>query len=853
MFLDAEPPRDGPERAPVSRATLREMQRARSAFAPGVEWPSLAEPPGVIAGGYGYGLMIWHERDGQRHVGHPGGLPGYGTLMRWVPELGLSAILLANVTYAKCELPAAARARAGRARGRAAAARRPRPPGPAGRARRGRRPRRALGRRRGGAAVLAQRRPRPARWPSGAPSWRRCASATGALARDGELEPEDALRGHWRLRGERGHVDLGDHAGADRAAARADARLSTRCCRPRACSRRSPPRPSTSRASRAARRSARCSHPALDAEEALRGLQVAAALYGPFGDRRAGRGRRRDDDDAAPAERARRRRARARARRRERASRAHRAAPRELGGSVRAIFASSLRGSDESRTVTPLELFFDLVFVFAVSQLTHLLVAHFDTRGAIETLILTLAVVYAWYMTAWVTNWMSPGHLPVQALLLTIMLLSLLMSSGIDGAFTDHGWLFVDPVRGHPGRARGVRHGDVRARLESAHPLRQRPAVGARASPSCGSPARSPTATRGSCCGRSRCSPCMPAWPCSTRSRAGRAATSRAPIGPDARGVHSDVAGEHVLERLRLLFLIALGETLITTGATFASADVTIGPIAALVNAFLASVALWYLYFQRAEGVGLRANEASEDASGIASVGTHAITLVFIALIAIAVGDEFAIAHPGGDPSAGYIALVFGGPALFLLEPDLVHVARRRDRPEGSHPRACRRSRCSQSPPIRRRCCWRRSRPRPCSSPWRRRTCARAAPSRCPASARRARRGPPGAHAVGEPAGRAGRAADQAERRRQRDHPQAGRERAGDVAQGAERQRGERADAVADPEHHPDDPATCSGRSAASSGSVIISGKIAPLPQPVTNAQSTACAGSSAIPIAPTA
>ena len=52
------------------------MQRARSAFAPGVEWPSLAEPPGVIAGGYGYGLMIWHERDGQRHVGHPGGLPG---------------------------------------------------------------------------------------------------------------------------------------------------------------------------------------------------------------------------------------------------------------------------------------------------------------------------------------------------------------------------------------------------------------------------------------------------------------------------------------------------------------------------------------------------------------------------------------------------------------------------------------------------------------------------------------------------------------------------------------------------------------------------------------------------------
>src|SRR5258706_1893090 len=49
--------------------------------------------------------MIWHERDGQRHVGHPGGLPGFGTLMRWVPDLGLSVILLANVTYALCEQP----------------------------------------------------------------------------------------------------------------------------------------------------------------------------------------------------------------------------------------------------------------------------------------------------------------------------------------------------------------------------------------------------------------------------------------------------------------------------------------------------------------------------------------------------------------------------------------------------------------------------------------------------------------------------------------------------------------------------------------------------------------------------
>ena len=208
VFLDAEPPRDAPERAPVSRATLREMSRARSAFAPGVEWPSLAEPPGVIAGGYGYGLMIWHERDGQRHVGHPGGLPGFGTLMRWVPELGLSVILLANVTYAKCERPVR---RALELVAREAAL-----------------PRRAIRRDPGllaardavdglvrAAGTTPRRRgcSRPtststARWPSGARSWRRWPSVTARSCRDGDIDAEDALRGSWRLRGERGHVEL---------------------------------------------------------------------------------------------------------------------------------------------------------------------------------------------------------------------------------------------------------------------------------------------------------------------------------------------------------------------------------------------------------------------------------------------------------------------------------------------------------------------------------------------------------------------------------------------------------------------------------------------------------------------
>ena len=43
------------------------------------------------------------------------------------------------------------------------------------------------------------------------------------------------------------------------------------------------------------------------------------------------------------------------------------------------------------------------------------------------------------------------------------------------------------------------------------------------------------------------------------------------------------------------------------------------------------------------------------------------MTLIVIALIAIAVGDELAIAHPGDEPTLGFTIVAFGGPALFLL------------------------------------------------------------------------------------------------------------------------------------------------------------------------------------------
>jgi low temperature requirement protein LtrA len=103
-----------------------------------------------------------------------------------------------------------------------------------------------------------------------------------------------------------------------------------------------------------------------------------------------------------------------------------------------------LRRRDEGvAEVRPIELFFDLVYVFAIGQLSHHLLEHVDLRTGAETAILTLAVIYAWYMTAWWTNWLEPDRLPVRLYLVGLMFASLLMSVGIADAFDGRAWLFV--------------------------------------------------------------------------------------------------------------------------------------------------------------------------------------------------------------------------------------------------------------------------------------------------------------------------------------------------------------------------------------------------------------------------
>jgi low temperature requirement protein LtrA len=317
--------------------------------------------------------------------------------------------------------------------------------------------------------------------------------------------------------------------------------------------------------------------------------------------------------------------------------------------------SSLVRPREVARSVTPLELFFDLVYVFTVSQLAHHLLGDVDAQGMAETLVLTLAVMYAWFMTVWTSNWLDADRQPVRLMLLCVMFLSLVMSTSVGEAFGDRAWLFVAgylaiqvgrtafavvAFRGHRLHMHFVNalaweigtgliwvagvaaEGDLRLALWAAAVLISYGGVIA------GHP--------------------LP----------GR----RSPFTSD-----SQIYAEHLLERFRLFFLIALGETVLTLGNAFAGEPLEADRLLVLAIAFAGSVALWWCYFHRAEEIGAEAVREAAKPSRLVGLGNYTLIVMVIGIIAIAVGDELAIAHPHDSTTLGISALVFGGPAIFLL------------------------------------------------------------------------------------------------------------------------------------------------------------------------------------------
>ena len=99
FHLAAWPPRDGAETGPVRRASVREMQQVWRPSPASVRRDAATGVLQLNAGGYGFGLRIWQSCELQHLVAHSGGLPGFGSHMRWLPQHGIGIIVFANLTY----------------------------------------------------------------------------------------------------------------------------------------------------------------------------------------------------------------------------------------------------------------------------------------------------------------------------------------------------------------------------------------------------------------------------------------------------------------------------------------------------------------------------------------------------------------------------------------------------------------------------------------------------------------------------------------------------------------------------------------------------------------------------------
>lgn len=318
------------------------------------------------------------------------------------------------------------------------------------------------------------------------------------------------------------------------------------------------------------------------------------------------------------------------------------------------------RNAAHSGRVSFIELFFDLVFVFAITQLSHALLAHFTPRGALETGFLLLAVWWVWIYTSWVTNWMNPESGPVRIMLFILMLVGLGLTTSLPQAFSSpiHGLIFAScyvamqvgrslfmaiTVRGHSHEnhlnfiritiwfvvsgifwiSGAFSYGDARLGLWAVALLIEY--IGPRAFfwvPGIGKSS-------------------FETW---------------------------DIDGEHLAERCGLFVIIALGESILVMGTSFAKETLSVHTTLAFLQSFITCIAMWWLYF------GITASKAShkiataELPGELAQVAYTYVHLLLIAgIILTAVGDEHVLMHP--HEAAGIVNLtsILGGPALYLL------------------------------------------------------------------------------------------------------------------------------------------------------------------------------------------
>jgi low temperature requirement protein LtrA len=328
----------------------------------------------------------------------------------------------------------------------------------------------------------------------------------------------------------------------------------------------------------------------------------------------------------------------------------------ELRGSVIPDIAY-MRSPEGERRATFFELFFDLVYVFAITQLSHHLLENLTWAGAAEAAFLLCAVYWAWNYTTWMTNWFDPEVSAVRLVLVLVMLASLLMAVAIPEGFGDHGLLFAASYCalqvGRNAFVVGVTPpGPFHRNFQQILTW---------------SLLSVPLWVGGALVdGGARWGLWLVAFGLDLAAPLARFWLPG--FGGGTPMIEWAIDAGHFAERFQLFVIIVLGESIILAGATATDVGLEASVVVALGVAFGSSVALWWLYFGQVARAAVR-RMAADEVPG--HVGRDAYTYLHLPIVAgillTAVGDELVIAHPGDELGTAGALVTLAGPAMYLL------------------------------------------------------------------------------------------------------------------------------------------------------------------------------------------
>jgi low temperature requirement protein LtrA len=308
--------------------------------------------------------------------------------------------------------------------------------------------------------------------------------------------------------------------------------------------------------------------------------------------------------------------------------------------------------------VTYAELFFDLVFVFAVTQISHTLLAHFTPLGVLQVTLLFLAVWWVWVYTSWITNWLNPEKTPVRLLLFGLTLGGLVLSTSIPAAFDGRGLWFAIAYA-------AMQVGKTVFLWASTLPSQSLARANAIRITSWLAMSAIFWIAGGLAEGPSRLVLWAIALVIEYISPAVRFWIPRYGASSVADWV---VEGGHMAERCAGFIIIALGESIVVTGATFAELTWTTENVLAFVSAFVGCLAMWWIYFHKGAEAGSEQISKSSEPGRLARLAYTYLHMPIVAgIIVAAVADELVLKHPGGHSDLKTVISAIGGPLLFLF------------------------------------------------------------------------------------------------------------------------------------------------------------------------------------------